>query len=286
MAFGVGDYRYEVVEGWGAAHPLGIVSAQAVDATGKVYVVDREPNHEVAVFDRDGAFVTRWGGDQLQLPHSIWIHEPSDGEPFALIADVGSHTVDRYALDGTHLGAIGTRDVPGSLGTPFNRPTWAVEAPWGDLYVSDGYGQNFVHRFAADGELIHTWGGEGSGPAEFDLPHCIKIDPRERLLVIDRSNGRVQLFDREGTFIEEWTDAEPANDLFIDENDVVHLVEAQGRVTLFDLDGQVLGRWGERGDWPGQFVGACHSIWIDDRGDLYIGEVPYVADRLQKFARV
>ena len=294
MAFGVGDYRYEVVEGWGngpAGRELGIVSAQAVDRQGRVYVVDREPRHEITVFDRDGTYLRSWGGSQLQLPHSIWISDSGPGpsaseKPFALITDITPHTVERYTLDGTHLGTIGQRGVIGALGQPFNQPTWAVQAPWGDIYVSDGYGQYHVHRLSADGQLLATWGGEGTGPGQFKLPHCVKVDPRGRILVIDRTNSRVQVFDREGAFMDQWTDVKPANDLFIDDNEVVHLVEAEHRVSLLDLDGKVLGRWGERGDAPGQFVDPCHSIWIDDRGDAYIGEVPHTPNRLQKFARV
>jgi hypothetical protein len=51
------------------------------------------------------------------------------------------------------------------------------------------------------------------------------------------------------------------------------------------LDGEVIGRWGEKGDAPGQFSDSPHGIWIDSKGDIYVSEV--VADRrFQKFARI
>ena len=54
--------------------------------------------------------------------------------------------------------------------------------------------------------LIKSWGNPGSGPGEFDLPHCVRVDPRNRLLVADRENNRIQFFTLDGEFIQEWTD--------------------------------------------------------------------------------
>ena len=49
---------------------------------------------------------------------------------------------------------------------------------------------------------------------------------------------------------------------------------------------EIIGRWGEKGDAPGQFADALHGIWMDLREDLYICEVPFIPNRLQKFERV
>ena len=61
---------------------------------------------------------------------------------------------------------------------PFNYPSEMVADPAGDLYVSDGYRNARVHRFAADGRLLHSWGEPGSGPGQFHLPHGIALDRR------------------------------------------------------------------------------------------------------------
>ena len=47
---------------------------------------------------------------------------------------------------------------------PFNRPTRLAVAPSGELYVSDGYGNARVHRLAADGKLVQSWGEPGTQP--------------------------------------------------------------------------------------------------------------------------
>ena len=284
MTFGIRHYQYRLVQDWvdiRMRSALGIVTSVATAHNDRVYVADREPNDVIRVFDRDGTYVETWGSDHLKRPHSIWIGP----DQLAYITDVNNHTVEIFQLDGSHVQTIGRSGETGSNGAPFNRPTWAVRAPWGDLYVSDGYGQQRMHRFTAKGEIVRSWGTTGSGPCQFGLPHCVKVDPRGRLLVIDRDNARIELFSKEGDYIDEWTDVKAANDLVIDDHGIIHLAEAEGSVALIDLDGHVLGRWGEQGDEPGQFIEAPHGIWEDSHGDIYICEVPFTRGRLQKFER-
>ena len=106
------------------------------------------------------------------------------------------------------------------------------------------------------------------------------------MLVIDRGNQRIQVFDKAGALLDVWSDVLSGNELVIDANDIIHLAEAENRVSLLDLDGKVLGRWGEKGDAPGQFVEALHGAWMDSHADFYICEVPFTPNRLQKFERI
>jgi hypothetical protein len=55
-------------------------------------------------------------------------------------------------------------------------------------------------------------------------------------------------------------------------------------IAILNLEGEVLGRWGEPGQEVGQFADAPHSLWIDSRGDLYVGEVT-TPNCFQKFIR-
>jgi sugar lactone lactonase YvrE len=176
---------------------------------------------------------------------------------------------------------------------PFNGCTNLTVAPTGDLYVADGYGNCRVHRFTADGELIASWGGIGVGPGEFHLPHGIRAAPDGRILVGDRENDRIQVFDLDGTYVTSWTDVQRPTDLAVDRDGLVYVselwrprgtasftrgttpVDLPGRVTVFDPAGSVVARWGAstttRGA-PGNFV-APHAIAVDSSGDVYVGEV-------------
>ena len=58
---------------------------------------------------------------------------------------------------------------------------------------------------SADGRKLKEWGGAGTGPGQFRLPHSIQVDARGIVYVADRENGRIQRFDSNGTFLGEWT---------------------------------------------------------------------------------
>lgn len=284
MATGRGEFRFSVAAGWGQGADGrvfgGVTPAVAADSRDRVYIARREPA-AILVYDREGRYLNSWGEELLKSPHSAWF----DDEDRLYVADVDDHTVRIFDTDGRVLQTLGTPGEPGWPGQPFNRPTWAARAPWGELYVADGYGQHRIHRFAADGRLIDSWGEEGAGPGQFALPHGLRIDSRGRVLVLDRENRRLQIFDADGIYQGEWPDLEGPNDLFIDAEDNVYVAEGNYRISVLDLDGNVLARWGEHGTAPGQFANGPHGLWVDSRGDLYVAEVPFLENRLQKFTR-
>ena len=189
---------------------------------------------------------------------------------------------------GNQVRVIGTPAVPGATdGDPFRKPTDAVVAPNGDIYVSDGYENARIHRYDAEGRHIHSWGSWGSGPGQFELSHCVRIDRHERIWACDRTNERIQLFDLEGNYLEERAvPGKPDTTFFDPEEDIVYVAELDQQVGIYTLDGDLVSSWGggRRSDRPGEFAGCPHGIWMDSRGDLYVGEVQADA-RLQKFVR-
>ncbi len=46
-------------------------------------------------------------------------------------------------------------------------------SPDGDIYVSDGYRNARVHKYAPDGRLLFSWGSPGTDPGQFNVPHNI-----------------------------------------------------------------------------------------------------------------
>jgi DNA-binding beta-propeller fold protein YncE len=306
---------FEVIEGWeqlpdGYSHPD--VADVAVDSTGRVYLFCRS-EHPVLVYERDGRFVRSWGEGLFTMrAHGIAI-APDDT---IWLTDDGDQTVRRFSGDGVLLATIGTSGrasetgydgkTIGSVtrgGPPFNRPTNLAVAPSGDLYVSDGYGNARVHHFSAGGELRRSWGGPGSEPGQFMLPHAVAVHPDGRVFVCDRENDRIQIFSPEGEFLEQWTDVQRPTKLVFDARGVAIVAELTwrkgmrsfrngpierdlpSRVVLLDPRGAVLARLGDHGPLDETWGGAdpCHAgnfcaphgLAVDPNGDLYVAEVAW-----------
>ena len=134
------------------------------------------------------------------------------------------------------------------------------------MFVTDGYGNARVHKFAADGTHLFSWGEPGTGPGQFNLPHGVWIDRRGRVLVGDRENDRVQVFDQEGKFLRVWpTKLIGPAFFYVDADDIVYIPEHNGGlVSVLTLDGERLAHWGDPS------FRSCHGIWGDSHGDLYV----------------
>jgi DNA-binding beta-propeller fold protein YncE len=195
------------------------VAGVAVDSHDRVFVFNRG-EHPLVVFDRDGTWRGSWGAGLFARPHGITIG-PDDA--VYCTDDVG-HAVYKFSPEGRLLLTLGTAGVPSDTGAtsmdfrtiirsgaPFHYPTNLAIAPGGDLYVSDGYGNARIHRFSADGRLLHSWGEPGDGPGQFRIPHGIAVDQTGTVFVADRENSRIQLFDAKGTYLSSWTEAGQAS---------------------------------------------------------------------------
>ena len=196
----IGIARYDVDENWGResfGSDFGVINGIAVDSQDRVYIANRKPEPRVLVFDPDGQFLASWGEDiflKVGGIHGIKINREDE----VFITDIEDHLVHQFTTDGKLVLSLGRRGQVGPTDMPFNRPTMAASNPGGDIFVSDGYGQFRIHRFSRNGDHICSWGSEGTGTGEFALPHGINVDPLDRVLVADRENARVQIFDQDG----------------------------------------------------------------------------------------
>ena len=80
-------------------------------------------------------------------------------------------------------------------------------------------------KFSKDGKFIKAWGKKGTGPGDFETPHALAMDSRGRLFVGDRGNNRIQIFDQDGKFLEEWKQFGRPSGVFIDRNDILYVAD-------------------------------------------------------------
>ncbi len=307
MLHGEGKHTYELLDNW-AELPEGEafvdVSGLAVDAQDRLYVFNRG-RHPVMVFNRDGKLLQAWGEGQFSRPHGIFV--APDGSVYC--TDDGNHTVTKHAPDGKVLMTLGNKGQPSdtgyvNLGTlsksvltidhsgpPFNRPTGVQVLPSGLIYVSDGYGNARIHKFAADGGLLFSWGDPGTGPGQFRVPHCVRVDTQGRVWVCDRENSRIQIFDSQGHFLTMWDDiGGKPTDLFFDfagEGTVYIGIKSQNLphgVSIFTMDGKLLARWGSTQGSDTMFW-TPHSLVVDSLGDIYVGEIRHEMRPLDRGSR-
>lgn len=303
---------FRLVEDW-EQRPAGTEHADvcdiAIDSSGLVYLVTRrEPR--VLVYEPDGTYVKLFADGQLSYrPHAMTIG-PDDT---IYVVDEPEQCVKVFDTDGNLQHVIGTPgqaadsgidwDIQDSKGRqesivraapPFHNPTKLAVAPWGELYVSDGYGNASLHRFDKDGNHLQTWGGPGTEPGQFRLPHSVLATTDNRVLVADREGDRIQVFSPTGEFLEQWTDVqrptalvEHAGRIYVTElpwmtghwnwgENAETQTPKPARLSVYDLSGQLLLRQTTTGDpeAPGNLA-APHGIAVDPDGNLYIGEVTW-----------
>ena len=155
---------------------------------------------------------------------------------------------------------------------PIYQPTDVTWGPDGSIFVADGYGNSRVAKFNKDGNLVKQWGERGTATGEFNTPHSIVIDQKNNLYVADRANGRIQVFDTDGNFKQEWRVGGPPWSICITPGArQIMYIGSVGRVFKVDLDGKVLGSMGHFGRVPGTFDWV-HGIACPDEHTVYAAQ--------------
>ncbi len=282
------------------------------------------PAPPILVFDQEGNLVDSWGGPGQgyqwpQSEHGLYV----DYKDNVWIGGNGpnDHQIVKFTQDGRFLLQIGRSGMSrGSNDTEnLKQPTtMTVDPVANEVYVADGYGNRRVIVFDADtGEYKRHWGAYGNRPDDADpynasgatvgpdydpdkppsrqfsrAVHGVTISEDRLVYVADRVNNRVQVFEPDGTFVEE---------AFVDKRtrgfgSVFELAFSKdsGQQFLYNPNGmnqsvdilrrdslEVVGRFGQGGRYPGQFY-AVHSITVDSRGNIYTGET-LEGKRLQRF---
>lgn len=267
----------QLPKGWN----FGECSGVATDKQDNVWVFNRGA-HPVMQFDRAGKFLQAWPDIKIISSHGIRV----DAEGNIWLIDVKGHVVVKCNTEGRVLMILGNRQgIAGNNDSKdaFNEPTGIAFDKQGNLYISDGYVNARVIKFNKDGEYITHWGKKGTGDGEFNLAHDVCLDSQERVYVADRTNQRVQIFDKDGKFLGKWTDiGAPWGLAYSAKENCIYMCDGlNNRIVKLNLEGQVLGTLSSYGKVPGK-LDFVHNIALDSTGAMYVAEIKNW--RVQKFA--
>ncbi|MFD0618530.1 hypothetical protein ACFQZR_13775 [Paenibacillus sp. GCM10027629] len=301
-------YRYEVNHDW-AKLPDGVAFGYthgiALDKQGRVFIFNMSKD-AVMMFDDEGHFLQSWGEEFASGAHGMKIHE-EHGVEYLYLSDIERGLVIKTTLEGrtvmtlsapNHLDLYG----PGEDGVERKFvPTDVAVAPNGDIYVADGYGQSYIHKFNPDGTYLLSWGGKGTAQGQLDCPHGVSIDMRtgEPLVyVADRGNRRIQVFSLDGEPLQIISDDLHAPCSFSFHGEDLYIPDLMSRVTILGQNNRLISHIGETEDykkegWPNLPKGSVadgtfsspHSVCVAPNGDIYVVEwVEY--GRVTKLSRI
>ena len=274
-----------------------------------------QPAPPVLAFDQAGNLIEHWGGkgSGYDWPNSnhgitvdykgnVWIGGNGKGDAQVLEFTQDGQLIKQIGKPGRSKGSNDMENFGQAAKTFFDKDA-------NEVYVSDGYGNRRVVVMDADtGKFKRYWGAYGHKPDDTDLGpykpeappaqqfrtpvHCAELANDGLVYVCDRVNDRIQVFQKDGTFVKE---------TFIEKNTLgdgavwdIAFSKDPRQTYIYLADGsnekihillrdslQELTSFGDGGRQPGEFY-AVHSIATDSKGNIYTTET-YHGQRVQKF---
>jgi DNA-binding beta-propeller fold protein YncE len=309
--------RYEVDAAWPKPLPdrwvLGGLGGVCVDAQDHVVILNRQDIIEgelnaghlappIIEFDPAGNVVNSWGDRALLDPRLHSCHFDKEGNIW--IAAAPSGMVQKYTHDGSKLllqiGKKGVLDSSDGTakGAPLNSEAAQffmpssifVDRDNGDVYVSDGEGNNANRRVAVmdrNGKFLRQW-----VLTDMTSVHCMTLGRDGLVYVCNRAGGSIAVFDKMGnlkrTMPVRWQPVTPPADgkpkqsggaaVAIDFSPdakqafIFDINQNTDEIEIIDREsGELLGHFGQIGKLPGQFD-QPHGIATDSKGNVFIAE--------------
>ncbi|MBM4263328.1 MAG: hypothetical protein FJ145_18090 [Deltaproteobacteria bacterium] len=290
--------------------PLGHTNGGiAVRANGEIFVTHRLPITGIAVYAPNGTYLRNVANAPRNL-HTILIRTEPEGEVLYTIrgggaADTGPYSgsvatgpiIEKMTLDGEVVLSISASAIPdrfkdtelnkGADGALVVRMSGLAVAPNGDLYASDGYASDYIHRFDRAGKYLTSFGGNKT-PDGFNRLHNLAIDTRFtplRIIGTDQRNNRLVHWSLDGEFLGVFAaDLRVPKDVAIDDDYAV-VAEAKGRIAVLDRAGKIVTTFGtntveeETGTpntppakWRRGIVTTPHAVALNAHGDVFVHE--------------
>jgi streptogramin lyase len=255
----------------------GATAGVAVDRHDNIWVAERCGANSCAgsdlppilEFDPSGKLLKSFGAGMFLFPHGITIDKDgniwvTDGQG----KDGKGQQIFKFSPDGKVLMTLGKAGVAGDGPDTFNQPSAVAIAPNGDIFVADGHGGDTnarIVKFSKDGKFIKAWGKKGTAPGEFDIPHCAVFDSSGRLVVCDRNNNRIQIFDQDGNYISELKQYSRPSGIAIDKNGTIYVADSESESVSKNHYG-----W-KRGIRVGNLIDGSVTAFIPDPVDVATG---------------
>jgi WD40 repeat protein len=225
----------------------------------------------------------------IPIAERFWLHglhlDPWDN---VWITDVSRHLVQKFSPDGELLLTLGEDGASGEDSRHFFQPTHVCVIPSGEFFVTDGYGNSRIAKFAADGSFLCSWGRRGVADGEFHTPHIIVHGADGRLYMTDRENDRIQVFETDGTHAATWPDLHSLDGLCASPDGLLFASGGIDNTILrLDLSGRVLDVWAlpEVLRYPhGIAVAPDGSLLVAETGDCWkvTGRLPAERENLPR----
>ncbi|MFC5409282.1 6-bladed beta-propeller [Larkinella bovis] len=205
---GHSTYQYRVFPDWGkldpVTHPVNDCHEMVIDASGRLFLLTNEVRNNILIYDRSGRLLDSWG-TTYPGAHGLTLSN-ENGEEFLFITDIERHQVIKMTLQGKVVMVLDyPREISHYTSPEQFLPTQTAIGPTGDLYVTDGYGLQYVIQYTSRGEYIRHWGGRGDANEQFDCVHGIALDTRKpdqpTLLITSRNHNTLKRFTLDGSYL-------------------------------------------------------------------------------------
>lgn len=177
------------------------------DATSKELYVADTGNDRIVRLSSDGRFVSQYGGFGVAFGDASEEREDSLDEPWDVapggfsnfyVSDQNNDRVCEFDAYKNYRGTTFPR--PGDRGSRLNKPRGVMVDGENNIWLVDGRGDR-VLKLTSSGNKLFELGGFGWSSQKFKDPTQVAVDDSGRIFVCDRGNGRIGVFDRLGSYL-------------------------------------------------------------------------------------
>jgi sugar lactone lactonase YvrE len=162
----------------------------AIAANGDVFIAQGHTpgargDARVLKFDKDGRFITSWGGKgkepgQFDVAHGITF----DPQGMLWVMDRENSRIEVFDTNGKFVREQKYKGLPCS-----------VSFANGEVFMVNGFTGQLL-RLDASGKVLAAMGKPGTAPGEFGEAHFVAVSPRGDVYVADSVNGQLMKFVR------------------------------------------------------------------------------------------